>query len=75
LRSTDLRFVWSLEIEIIGSNGWDVDDQATLLAMAADKRLIPLIHSVRPLSDYLTALREFMAGSVIGKSVLEPCGR
>lgn len=72
--TTDLRFVWSLEIEIIGSNGWDVQDQATLLAMAADKRLTPLVHAVRPLSDYPNALREFMAGGVIGKSVLEPSG-
>ena len=56
--TTDLRFVWSLEIEIIGSNGWDVGDQRTLLAMAADKRLRPLVHSVRPLAEYAAALQE-----------------
>jgi alcohol dehydrogenase len=70
--TTDLRFVWSSEIEIIGSNGWDVGDQRTLLAMAADGRLRPLVHSVRPLSDYPAALQELMDGAVTGKSVLEP---
>jgi alcohol dehydrogenase len=68
----DLRFVWSLEIEIIGSNGWGVDDQSRLLAMAADGRLKPLVHSVRPLSEYAEALQDLIDGRVIGKSVLEP---
>ena len=70
--TTDLRFVWSLEIEVIGSNGWDIDDQGKLLAMVADKRLRPLVHSVRPLADYPAALQELIDGAVIGKSVLEP---
>jgi alcohol dehydrogenase len=69
---TDLRFIWSFEIDIIGCNGWDVSDQSTLLAMAADKRLRPLVHSVRPLADYPKALQELMDGAVVGKSVLEP---
>ncbi len=68
--TTDLRFVWSLEIDIIGSNGWDVGDQSKLLAMAADKRLRPLVHSVRPLAEYPQALQELIDGAVIGKSVL-----
>jgi alcohol dehydrogenase len=70
--TTDLRFVWSLEIEIVGSNGWDVGDQSKLLTMAADKRLRPLVHSVRPLAEYPAALQELIDGAVIGKSVLEP---
>ena len=72
--TTDLRFVWSLEIDIIGSNGWDVDDQAKVLGLVADKRLSPVVHSVRPLSEYANALQELMDGAVIGKSVLEPTG-
>lgn len=70
--TTDLRFVWSLEIEIAGSNGWDLSDQSTLLAMVADRRLRPVVHSVRPLADYPQALQELIDGAVIGKSVLEP---
>lgn len=70
--TTDLRFVWSLEIDIIGSNGWDTSDQARLLTMVADQRLSPLVHAVRPLSGYAEALQELMDGAVVGKSVLEP---
>ncbi len=70
--STDLRYVWSFEIDIIGSNGWTIADQAQVIAMVADGRLSPVIHSVRPLSDYADALRDFMNRSVIGKSVLLP---
>jgi alcohol dehydrogenase len=70
--TTDLRFVWSQEIEIVGSNGWDVGDQRTLLTMAADGRLRPLVHSIRPLAEYPAALQELIDGAVIGKSVLEP---
>lgn len=70
--TTDLRFVWSLEIDIIGSNGWNVDDQAKVLGLVAEKRLKPVVHSVRPLSKYAAALKELMEGAVIGKSVLEP---
>jgi NADPH:quinone reductase-like Zn-dependent oxidoreductase len=40
--------------------------------MAADGRLRPLVHSVRPLSEYPAALQELMDGAVTGKSVLEP---
>ncbi len=70
--TTDLRFVWSLEIEIVGSNGWDVDDQRALYALVAEGRLRPLVHAVRPLADYPAALQELIDGGVIGKSVLEP---
>ncbi len=70
--ATDLRYVWSFEIEILGSNGWSADDQATLLRMVADERLTPVVHAVRPLSGFVEAMRELMDQRVFGKSVLEP---
>ncbi len=69
--STDLRYVWSFEINIIGSNGWEAADQIRLLEMVADGRLAPVIHATRPLAEYPTALHELISGAVIGKSVLE----
>ncbi len=68
----DLRYVWSFEIEILGSNGWSADDQATLLRMVADRSLTPVVHAVRPLSGFVEAMRELMDQRVFGKSVLEP---
>ena len=70
--ATDLRYVWSFEIEILGSNGWSADDQATLLRMVADRSLTPVVHAVRPLGAYVEAMRELMDQRVFGKSVLEP---
>ncbi|MGE0417202.1 MAG: zinc-binding alcohol dehydrogenase family protein [Acetobacteraceae bacterium] len=70
--TTDLRYVWSFEIEIIGSNGWTMQDQARVIDLVATGGITPLIHSVRPLSAYADALRDFMNRGVIGKSVLEP---
>ena len=68
---TDLRFVWSLEIDIIGSNGWDVGDQRKCSAWpptsASDPSSIP---SAR--CGISEALQELIDGAVIGKSVLEP---
>jgi alcohol dehydrogenase len=68
---TDVRYVWSFELDILGSNGWTLQDQADLLTMAAEKRPMPVIHAVRPLADYVVALEELTARKVIGKSVLE----
>jgi alcohol dehydrogenase len=70
--AVDLRYVWSFELSITGSNGWSVEDQAALLAMAGDGRLTPPIHAVRPLAAFAEALGEFMDGGVFGKSLLEP---
>jgi alcohol dehydrogenase len=67
---TDLRYVWSFEIEILGSNGWDVQDQQTLLEMAASRAIEPVIHSVRPIDDFAQAMAELESQAVLGKSVL-----
>lgn len=70
--AVDLRYVWSFELSIAGSNGWSVEDQAALLSMAAEGRLTPPIHAARPLAAFAEALGEFMEGGVFGKSLLEP---
>lgn len=70
--ATDLRYVWSFEIDIIGSNGWEAADQVRLLDMVASGALAPVVHATRPLAEYPTALRELVDRAVFGKSVLEP---
>jgi alcohol dehydrogenase len=67
---TDIRYIWSFEFNIIGSNGWTVEDHAALLDMIAAGRLKPVIHSVRPLAELATSLRELIERKVIGKAVL-----
>ncbi|OBS51055.1 MULTISPECIES: zinc-binding dehydrogenase [Methylosinus] len=68
--ATDLRYVWSFELDIRGSNGWTIEDQRDVIALAAERRLEPVIHAVRPMSSYGEALSELMARRVVGKSVI-----
>jgi len=67
---TDIRYIWSFEFNVIGSNGWTVEDHAELLDMIAAGRLKPVIHSVRPLAELAISLRELTERKVIGKAVL-----
>lgn len=66
----DIRYIWSFELQIIGSDGWTHEDQTTLMDMVAKGELKPVIHSTRPLSETPQALRELMDRKVFGKSVL-----
>ncbi len=69
---TDIRYIWSYELSIIGSNGWTVQDHLDLLDMIAAGRLKPIVDSVRPLAEYKTALIDLMERRVFGKAVLVP---
>jgi alcohol dehydrogenase len=67
---TDIRYIWSFEFNIIGSNGWTVEDHVELLEMIAAGRLKPVIHSVRPLNELAISLQELIDRKVFGKAVL-----
>jgi alcohol dehydrogenase len=67
---TDIRYIWSYEFNIIGSNGWTVEDHAQLLDMIAAGKLEPIIHSVRPLAELPISLQEQIDRKIFGKAVL-----
>ncbi|MEO0410557.1 MAG: zinc-binding dehydrogenase [Pseudomonadota bacterium] len=67
---TDLRYIWSFEHSVIGSNGWSVEDQADILKLAAKDEYRPIIHCVRPLEEIGAAYQELIDRKVVGKSVL-----
>ncbi len=69
---TDLRYIWSFEYNIIGSNGWTKEDHAKLLDMIASGELEPAIHSVRPMAETPISMQEMMDRKVLGKAVLLP---
>jgi alcohol dehydrogenase len=69
---TDLRYVWSFEFNIIGSNGWTVEDQVELLERVADGRVKPVVHSTLPLSRIREPFQQLMERAVFGKAVLLP---
>lgn len=66
----DLRYIWSFEHTIIGSDGWTYSDQTALMKMVAKGKLKPVLHSVRPLQETPQAMQELMDRRVFGKSVL-----
>jgi alcohol dehydrogenase len=68
----DLRYVWSFEYEIIGSNGWTSEGLVALMAMVAAGRITPVIDSVRPLDRFLDSLLDLAERRVFGKAVLTP---
>jgi alcohol dehydrogenase len=66
----DLRYIWSFELQIIGSDGWTYEDQTALMNMVVQGKLKPVIHSTRPLSATRQAFEELINRKVFGKSVL-----
>ncbi|WP_454683490.1 zinc-binding dehydrogenase [Ancylobacter moscoviensis] len=67
---TDIRFIWSFEISIVGSNCWSRGDLVDLLDLVARGRLKPQISSVRPLEELPVSLQELIDRKVFGKAVL-----
>jgi alcohol dehydrogenase len=66
----DLRYIWSFEQTIIGSDGWLPEDQTTLMNMVVAGKLKPVIHSIRPLEEMPQAMQELIDREVFGKSVV-----
>ena len=68
----DLRYVWSFELQIIGSNSFYDDDLAALMALIAAGRIKPVIDKVLPLEQAREGLRLIETREVIGKVVVTP---
>ncbi|MGI9412953.1 MAG: zinc-binding dehydrogenase [Hyphomicrobiales bacterium] len=68
----DCRYIWTYEINIMGSNGWTMDDQAEMMRMAAEGAIVPVIDSVRPLSETGDAVQKLIDRDFFGKIVLVP---
>ena len=68
----DLRYVWSFELKIIGSNSFYDDDLAALMELIADGKIKPVIDKVLPLDQAREGLRLIADREVIGKVVVTP---
>lgn len=69
---TDLRYVWSRELTIVGSDGWARTDLQAVVEAAADGELQPVIHAVFPLREASKALAALDERRVFGKIVVVP---
>src|SRR3954468_22232306 len=68
----DLRYVWSFEIEIKGSNSFYDEDLAGLMTLIQQGRIKPVIDKVLPLEQAAEGLRLIQDREVIGKVVVTP---
>ncbi|MGA7809515.1 zinc-binding dehydrogenase [Bradyrhizobium sp.] len=68
----DIRFIWTFELQILGSNGWEPDDIRTLFGMVQSGTLKVLIDKAYPLEDASEALRVIEDRVVFGKVVVTP---
>src|SRR5580765_733224 len=66
----DLRYVWSFELKIIGSNSFYDDDLRALMTMIQNGEIKPVIDKVVPLEGAADGLRLIADRKVIGKVVV-----
>jgi NADPH:quinone reductase-like Zn-dependent oxidoreductase len=68
----DLRFIWTFELQILGSNGWMREDLQLLLDMIRDGRLTPVADKTLPLEQVNEAFRLLEEREVFGKVIVKP---
>lgn len=72
LAQTDLRYVWTRELSILGSDGWSRSDLIELVRQVSSGDLAPVIHDVLPLSRVRDAVAELEERRAVGKLVVVP---
>jgi alcohol dehydrogenase len=68
----DVRYVWTFEHTIIGSDGWRRPDIEALVELARTRRLVPVVEKVLPLERVHEAERLLESREAFGKIVLVP---
>ena len=69
----DIRFIWTFELNIIGSNGWSREDVQALLDLVKQGRLNPVLHARRySIAEGREAMRLLDDRQVYGKVIVEP---
>ena len=68
----DLRYVWSFELNIIGSNSFYDDNLKALMDLIHEGKFKPVIDKVLPLEQARDGLRLIQDREVIGKVVVTP---
>jgi NADPH:quinone reductase-like Zn-dependent oxidoreductase len=68
----DLRYVWTFELKIVGSNSFYDEDLKALMALIAAGKMKPVIDKVLPLDRAAEGLRMIEDREVVGKVVVVP---
>ncbi|MGE5524352.1 MAG: zinc-binding dehydrogenase [Rhodospirillaceae bacterium] len=68
----DLRYIWSFELKVIGSNSFYDDNLKALMELIEQGRMKPVIDEVLPLERAVEGLRLIEERQVFGKVIVEP---
>jgi alcohol dehydrogenase len=68
----DIRFIWTFELKVLGSNGWARADIETLLDMVRSGTLKVPIDRLYPLAEAGEAMRVMENRELFGKIVVTP---
>ena len=68
----DLRYIWSFELKVIGSNSFYDDNLKALMDMISRGDIKPAVDKVLPLEQAAEGLRLIQDREVIGKIVVTP---
>jgi NADPH:quinone reductase-like Zn-dependent oxidoreductase len=68
----DLRYIWSFELKVIGSNSFYDDDLSALMQMIQAGTIKPVVDKILPLKDAAEGLRLIRDREVLGKVVITP---
>lgn len=69
---TDIRYIWTFEQQIVGSNGWERGDIDELLDLVRSGKLDPVIDSVHELRNAQDAFSALEERRVFGKVIVAP---
>ncbi|MFD9669128.1 zinc-binding alcohol dehydrogenase family protein [Rhodococcus sp. NPDC059968] len=67
----DLRYVWSLQLQIRGATGWTPEVQRDLVELVRTERLRPVVDGVFPMEDFLSAYEKLESRSAMGKILIQ----
>jgi alcohol dehydrogenase len=69
----DIRYIWTFELNIMGSNGWTRADITALLALVRAGRLEPVLHPRRfALAEARDAMELLEQRAMVGKVIVTP---
>ena len=69
---TDIRYIWTFELQILGSNSWMVEDLEALMDMIQRGEMEPVIDKVLTLEEAAEGVRLIEDREVFGKLIIRP---
>ena len=69
---TDIRFIWTFELQLLGSNSWEREDLTQLMDYIQDGKMEPVIDKTLSLKEAAEGIRLIEDREVFGKVIINP---